>query len=165
MPKKVFPKHRGVVVAKARNGYGVFATRRFEKGETIFEITGPRIECNEDDDIDEITQSNAYRFDENYYINPVGTVADLTNHSCNPNAKIVKKDNELFIVAYKRIAPKKEICFDYSTILASDDVWTMKCNCGSRLCRGVVRRFRLLPKELRARYIREAVVPAYIREL
>ena len=165
MSKKVFPKQRGVVVAKARNGYGVFATRRFEKGETIFEITGPYVTCDEDEDLEDAVRANTYRFDENYYINPVGTVADRTNHSCNPNAKIVKKDNKLFVVAHKHIVPKKEICFDYSTILASDDVWTMKCNCGSRLCRDVVRRFRLLPKELRARYIREAIVPAYIRAL
>ncbi len=153
-----------LLVKQSRNGLGVFAMKDFAVGEVVLAITGMLITCYLDDDIDERTRDNAFRFDEEKYVSPDGD-AQFVNHSCEPNSKIVKKNNKLSIVAIRTIPKGGEIVFDYSTTLASNDIWTMKCNCGSGVCRGVVKRFTLLPKSIQERYIQENIVPKYITEL
>jgi len=152
-----------VAVRKARNGRGVFARRNFKKGETVFVVHGTLITCYEDDALDERTRDNTYRFNKDLYLSPAGTVGEYVNHSCEPNAKVVKRAGELSIVTLCPIAQGEEILFDYSTILASDDVWEMRCNCGTASCRGVVRQFRTLPKKLREAYLAAGAVPRHIR--
>ena len=87
------------------------------------------------------------------------------NHSCEPNAGIRKINNQLFLFAARAIAAGKEIVIDYSTILADDDIWTMRCNCGRRTCRKKIRRFGSLPLELKRRYLRDGLVPKHIAKL
>lgn len=151
-------------VKPSRNGSGVFAKKNFGPGDIVLPITGKLITCYLDDDIDERTRDNTFRFDEQRYVSPDGD-AQFVNHSCEPNTKIVKKNRKLFIVAIRTIIKGEEIVFDYSTTLASNDIWKMKCNCGSKICRGVVKRFILLPKALRERYVQEKTVPEYILKL
>lgn len=60
------------------------------------------------------------------------------NHSCEPNAGM-RKRSELF--ALRDILPGEEITFDYSTTVGPNvtaDMWTMKCNCGSEMCRKTI---------------------------
>ncbi len=156
---------KNLLLRKSRNGLGVFANKDFRKSSIITEVIGKMISCDEDDDTDEETRSNAYRFNSDLYISPEGETADFVNHSCNPNSKIVKKNKKLFIVAMRSIKKGEEILFDYSTIIASDDVWDMKCNCGESICRGVIKRFKNLPKKIKERYISEKIVPSYILRL
>jgi SET domain-containing protein len=111
------------------------------------------------------SKNNTYRFDSGRYISPKGRVGDFLNHSCYPNAKVTKRGEQLFIVAIASIKKDREVCIDYSTITASDDVWEMECNCGSRRCRGMVRMFKKLPRQLRELYIRMSIVPSYIIDL
>jgi uncharacterized protein len=151
-------------VMPSRNGLGVFARKNFIAEEVIMQITGKLITCYLDDDIDEKTRNNTFRFDEEKYLSPDGG-AQYVNHSCGPNSKIVKKNRKLFLVAIQAILNGEEIVFDYSTTLASNDIWSMKCNCGSDMCRGVVKRFSLLPKNLRERYIQDRIVPQFILKL
>lgn len=87
------------------------------------------------------------------------------NHSCEPNAGIRKINNQLFLFAATAIPTRKEIVIDYSTILADDDIWTMRCNCGHGTCRKKIRRFGSLPAELKQRYLRDGLVPKYIAKL
>lgn len=153
-----------LLVQPSRNGLGVFAQKEFGAGDVVMPITGKLITCYLDDDIDERTRDNAFRFDAERYVSPDGD-AQFVNHSCEPNTKIVKKNQKLFIVAIRTIQKGEEIVFDYSTTLASNDIWSMQCNCGNNICRGVVKRFSLLPKTLRERYIQDKIVPEYIVEL
>jgi hypothetical protein len=151
-----------VLITDTRNGKGIVAARNFSDGETVFEVTGPLLTCNEDEDIDEKTRSNTFRFDEDFYINPAGTVGDFQNHSCEPNAMVVKRDDRLFVVAGRQIKHGEEVLIDYSTIIGEDDSWEMLCNCGSRICRGVVKGFDSLPRKLQQLYFDRGMVPEYI---
>ncbi len=154
-----------ILVKESRNGSGVFTNRDFVADEAIFQITGPFMTCNEDDDISDEDRANTYRYDDDLYVSPKGTVGNFFNHSCNPNAKIVKEGKHLFVRAIKAIPEGREIFFDYSTLIASDDSWKMKCNCGSALCRKSIGKFKFLPKELREKYTAKKIVPNYILEI
>lgn len=123
---------------------------------------GKRIECNEDDELDDQTRSNTYRYDDELYLSPAGRIGDLLNHSCEPNAKVVKKGARLYIVAASSIRPGEEIAIDYSTILAADDSWEMQCNCGTRHCRKLIRMFDTLPTATKKNYLSRGMVPGYI---
>lgn len=153
---------KDVVIRKSRNGRGVFARREFLPGETVFRVMGKRITCNEDDEMDDRTRANTYRYDADTYISPAGRVGDLLNHSCAPNAKVVRDGAKLLIVAALRIPAGEEVAIDYSTILGADDVWEMRCNCGAKNCRGIIRSFNTLPPTLRKKYRALGMVPAYI---
>lgn len=152
-------------VKKARNGKGVFLKDTVKAGTVLFQIRGTFLTCFEDEEIDEEIRNNTFRFDENLFLSPEGEIANFVNHSCLPNAKVVKKDNALYMVSITAISKGEEVVFDYSTILARDDVWTMKCNCGSSQCRKNVRQFRKLPTSLQKRYIADGIVPQYITEI
>ncbi len=149
-------------VKKTRNGKGVFTLFDFKQDKKLFEVRGKFVECNEDDDMDETERSNAYRFDSDLFISPKDRLADMVNHSCIPNAKVVKEKNKLYIYSICAISKNAEVLFDYSTIIASDDIWTMKCNCGSDKCRKIIKNFSKLPKSIQAKYRTESIVPEFI---
>lgn len=151
-----------IEVRKTRNGLGIFAKSDFQSGDRIFEIKGIFIFGDEDEDIDEKTRDNAFRFDKEKYLSPAGEVGDFLNHSCDPNSAVVKKKNKLFIVAIKDIKGGAEIFIDYSTIIAQDDSWRMKCNCGSKNCRKMIKGFNSLPKNTKNKYLDLKMVPDYI---
>jgi SET domain-containing protein len=149
-------------IRKARNGRGIFAKRDFASGEVLFRVIGKLITCDEDDKVDDETRSNTYRYDEDLFLNPAGRLGDFLNHSCDPNAKIVKEGRKLLLVAARFIRKGEEVAMDYSTILAADDMWEMRCRCGARACRKTIRRFVDLPKKLRTAYRASGMVPRYI---
>lgn len=155
-------KSKTLSVRKSKNGMGLFANKDFKINEIITEIRGNLITCDVDDDLDDKTRSNAIRFDNEEFISPEGEIGEFVNHSCNPNSKIVKKNKKLFFVAICPILENAEIVFDYSTIVAKDDIWTMKCKCGEKNCRKIVKKFNSLPKKLKNEYIESSVVPKYI---
>lgn len=162
MPKLTAKESKTLEVKKSRNGRGVFAKKDFKPGQTLFEITGNKVTCDEDEPMDEVERANTYRFSKNYFISPKGRLGDMLNHSCVPNAKVIKKEGKVYIVSLLPIATGKEVFIDYSTILASDDSWTMECNCGANECRKVIKQFSKLPKRLQVLYRSQRVVPGYI---
>jgi hypothetical protein len=151
-----------LVVTTARNGQGIYAARDFVADEVLYEITGTFISGDVDEEIDEAIRDNSFRYSDNLYLSPAGTIGDFQNHSCEPNAKVLKQGDALVVAAISSIQKGGEILIDYSTITGADDVWEMACNCGSASCRGVVRNFDALPHELRARYQSRGIVPDYI---
>lgn len=158
-------RHMSVSVKKSVNGRGIFAERDFEPEETIFEVTGPLVTGDEDDEMDDTTRSNTFRYDADHYISPAGTIGDFQNHSCEPNAKVVKIGKRLFVAAAEPIRKGDEVLIDYSTIIARDDVWVMDCLCGSGVCRGTIASFDSLPKALQNTYKKSGMVPRYILEI
>ncbi|HQT82712.1 MAG TPA: SET domain-containing protein-lysine N-methyltransferase [Candidatus Paceibacterota bacterium] len=153
---------RDFAVKKSRNGRGIFAKRDFAAGETLFRVMGTLITCDEDDAVDDTTRANTYRYDEDRFLSPAGRLGDFLNHSCAPNAKIVKEGRTLLLAAARPVRKGDEVVLDYSTILAADDVWEMRCTCGARACRKTVRRFTDLPRALRDAYRASGMVPRYI---
>jgi SET domain-containing protein len=157
-------ERRRLEIKEARNGRGIFLKSSLTPEKIIFEVTGEFITCNEDDEVDDETRSNAFPFDEERYISPKGRIGDFLNHSCDPNAKLVKKREKLYVMSLRTVAAGKEVFIDYSTILANNDIWKMKCNCGSEKCRRVVKRFSSLPEKIKRSYLRRDMVPNYILE-
>jgi hypothetical protein len=153
---------RGVTVAQARNGHGLFATRRYRRGQRILDVRGRiynhRVLWKRGGRF----ADNCYRFGPETYLDPGDGIARYANHSCAPNAAVGKERNRLFLFAAATIEPGDEIVFDYSTTLGDDDIWTMRCNCGAPVCRGRIKRFGTLPAPLRARYLDEGLVPGFI---
>ena len=157
-----FKNNRKLDIKKSRNGSGLFSKVNFKKDDVVLEVVGKFITGDVDEYIDDEIRSNAYRFSRELYISPSGELADLINHSCKPNSKVVKKNKKLFIEAIGNINKGDEIVLDYSTIIASDDIWKMKCNCGEDVCRKNIGKFKSLPKKLKDLYISEGIVPSYI---
>jgi SET domain len=153
---------RKFMITKSRNGKGIFAKKDFRPNIVLFEVRGVFVTGDEDEEMSEEVRSNTYRYDKNYYISPAGKIGDMLNHSCEPNAKVIKKDKKLFIVSIDALSKGSEVLIDYSTIIAADDTWTMSCNCGAQTCRKVVKQFKKLPKKLQQKYVSERVVPRYI---
>lgn len=59
--------------------------------------------------------------------------ADFINHSCNPNCGIKGKNQ---IVAIRDVQPGEELTYDYAMSDSYD--YQLKCNCGSKNCRGMI---------------------------
>lgn len=78
-------------IQKSRNGKGVFANKPFRKNAVLFPILGKVIHHSEISRKRGVFQNNAFCFSELYYLSPTGHLGDYLNHSCQPNAKIIKK--------------------------------------------------------------------------
>lgn len=152
-------------VRTVRNGKGIVALKAFARGATICEIRGrvvtgatvwrywgrePRL------------AENCFRYDADHYINPEGEIGAYANHSCNPNAGVIKSGRRLLLKAIRKIAAGDEITHDYATLLGADDIWEMHCNCGESGCRKVVSNYRALPATVLRRYRRLGIIPRFI---
>ena len=152
-----------VKVKPARIGMGLFAARSFDAGDDILHIAG-RVVRHEVlwKRRGSTFSANCLRFGPETYLDPGDGPGRYINHSCEPNAAIRKVANRLFVFATRRIARGAEVTFDYSTTIGDDDIWTMRCRCGTPRCRGTVRSFGALPADLRERYLTRGMVPGYI---
>jgi SET domain-containing protein len=151
-----------VVVKKSRIGKGLFATRRFTRGEMVLPIIGRIVHWKELYRRGGTFQNNTFRFDAEHYLSPRGEIGEFINHSCEPSARVTKRKDRLYLVAISTIRPGEEIFFDYSTNLAADDIWTMKCRCGALSCRKIIRAYTKLPSKLRQYYLKRGIIPRYI---
>lgn len=151
-----------VVIRRARNGEGLFATRAYQTNQTIIQIVGRRVDAQILWDLGGQFADNCFRYGPETYLDPGDGPGRYLNHSCEPNAGIRKTNHRLFLFAASPIRAGREILIDYSTILGDDDIWTMRCNCGRRACRGRIRRFGSLPSTLQQRYLQANLVPRYV---
>ena len=144
-------------------GKGIFAKRNIKKGETIVVAKGKVYTIqNYKKDV------KKYRLDEDHLLQIdfdkfiLGkNIARFTNHSCSPNARI--KDRVKF-VALRNIKKDEEITLDYDTFEYGSG-WTMKCKCGSKNCRKIVKGFRFLPEKLKKKYIKTGMVSDYLLKI
>jgi hypothetical protein len=156
------------VIVKAstvlKNQLGVFAQKRFKQGEIIFSVKGPVLttptrysfSLDLDKHIDPVQENG--QFDFGHYL----------NHSCDPNSFIRIVDDRtssyIDIVARRDIAESEELNFDYAS-LEYDTIAQAPCECRTLLCRGKIHGFRHLSQEIRERYEREGMVPAYLLKM
>ena len=156
---------KSLTVGPVRNGHGIVAAQPFRQGMVIVEIKGKIVTADEVWrywEIDSRLGENCFRYDEDHYLDPNGEIGQYANHSCNPNAGIVKQGRRLILRAIAPIAAGEEVTHDYSTLLGADDVWTMRCNCGVSNCRRVVRNIGKLPAATVRNYQRLGIVPDFI---
>jgi len=129
-----------------KKGKGVFAVGRLEPGELVWDYSGD--ERNIHDIAPELWQY-CFQVDYDTYVVPErGSVGWYLNHSCEPNCVIMRRTR---VLTLRRIEPGEELTFDYSTNVGWDG-FAMKCDCGAKSCRKVVRSYSKLPAELKGRY-------------
>ena len=159
------PLRKTLAVRTVRNGQGIVALKAFAPGATICRIKG-RVVTGEQVwrywDTDPRRGENCFRYDADHYLDPEGEIGAYANHSCNPNAGIVKAGCRLLLKAIRPIAAGDEVTHDYSTLLGADDVWKMTCNCGEAGCRKVVKNVKALPAAVVRRYRRLGIIPEFI---
>lgn len=95
-----------VLLVDGRKGVGLFASRKFAAGESL------------------------YRFD---YWSEEQMPMHATNHSCEPNASF---DEGGMLVAVRDIEPGEEITFDYRAHPIPASPWNFQCYCGAEACAG-----------------------------
>lgn len=151
-------------------GNGVFANEEIQKGQTIYFLNGEL--CSLDEVIKRVNEgkeepSDPLEVDDDEYLD-LDEVSRTFNHSCNPNS-FIRGKNEL--VAMQDIKKGEEITYDYSTTMndneekivsAGRELWTCKCNCGSKNCRGIIDQFKTLPKEIKQFYINNKFMPEFM---
>lgn len=159
------PHPQGLTVKPVRNGLGIVATKAYASNALICEIKGKIVSAHtlwRYWETDPRLAENCFRYSAERYLDPQGEIGQYANHSCDPNAGIVKQGRRLLLKAIAPIARGDEVTHDYATLLGADDVWTMRCNCGAVQCRRVVRNFTRLPAAVREKYRRLGCVPAFI---
>lgn len=139
---------QNVIVKKvSKKNRGVFATKNFKKGEIILTIKGKMISKSK------LFASSGYLNDhsgtigKNLYL-IFGYPEKYINHSCSPNVYEYKRK----VITMRGVKKREELAFDY-TICSIDD-WRMKCYCGSKNCRKIVRgNFFKLSEKLQIKYL------------
>ena len=151
-------------------GNGVFALKKIAKDQTICFLTGEL--CSLDEIIKRCNEgkeepSDPLGVEDEKYLD-LEEVSRTFNHSCNPNS-FIRGKNEL--VALKDIKIGGEITYDYSTTMndneekikkAGRELWTCKCHCGVKNCRGIIDQFKTLPKEKQNFYICNKFLPDFM---
>jgi len=127
-------------------GKGVYAERRIEPGELVWEYAGAEKWIKE---IPPELWQYCFQVDYDRYVVPErGSAGWFLNHSCEPNCVIMGRTK---IFALRRIEPGEEVTFDYSTNVGWEG-FSMECKCGKKTCRKIVRSYGFLSDELKGRY-------------
>jgi uncharacterized protein len=132
-----------VTIQETAKGQGVFATKKFAKGETV--VVGIIIE--------EVPEPTIYSFqmDFNFHVN-LNEPAVVINHSCNPNTGVRNNQFKGYdFVALSDIEVGEEITWDYETT-EYEPIAAFSCLCGSLSCRGKILGFKFREQILRDRY-------------
>ena len=144
MNKLWFKKKSGV------HGSGLFASQNIKKGLKIIEYVGDKVTKKEGDRRADIQLNKAkrninngmvYIFELNKRYDIDGSVkynhARLINHSCSPNCEVVIDNNEIWILAIKKIKKNAELSYNYGYAYDEDYVDHI-CKCGSSKCVGYI---------------------------
>ncbi len=152
------------VIQPAINWLWVFSTENIPSWSLLFPLSWNivTIEMLEDEWVFTQKSANAYRFDIDTYLCCNDQFGNFINHSCNPNACILKICDTLVVYACRYIYKNDEIVIDYSTTMARDDWWGMVCNCRESVCRWYIWNILTLDQILRDNYNYLWMFPPYI---
>ena len=128
--------HPGVSVRKAPYGKGLYATRRFRKGQQIGEISG------------RIIHDPDYGSDYCIEMGPGGSMEPFApwrylNHACEPNCQLFSlhedddcppEDRTIVLEAIRNVQPDAQLTIDYEWSAEN----AIRCGCGGPNCRGWV---------------------------
>ena len=140
-------------------GKGLFTKNDIKKGEIITilrgkVLTGIKYEYDFTEDAKKWIQIDKL----NWLKSRAGS---FLNHSCNPNASISGRK----IVALRNIKKDEEITYDYDTRDWDEWGWQLKCKCGSKNCRKIIRGYKHLPQKLKNKYIKLDLIPDFLIRL
>jgi D-alanine-D-alanine ligase len=135
--KKYFLKGNSI------SGYGIYANKSLEKGETIFSKEGKshRLISKKfvDENWDEEEKNNfrkyAWPVSPDIYVlwdeNPMEWAPQ--NHSCDPNTRF----EGLNVVACRNIKKDEELTLNYNEFL-NNEMESFVCNCGAENCQKII---------------------------
>ena len=152
------PDHADVLIGPCSLGKGLFAARAFAAGELILRFRGSLIDFRTVLSRGE-AQANPLQIGLDRYID-LEAPGVFANHSCDPNAGI---RNDVELIALQGITSGEEIRYDYSTTMWEDH-WTMRCDCRTSCCRGVIADFHTLPQMQQRSYLHRGIVQRFIAE-
>jgi len=118
---------------------GLFASQDINEGRLIIEYVGERISKNEaekrelkndEDGVTYIFYLNDDCFIDGKY---GGNESIYVNHSCDPNCKVVRRNDRIYFYSKRYINKGEELTVDYSY---DKDSKKEICRCGSPKCRG-----------------------------
>lgn len=121
---------------------GLFAKKFIKKGTRVIEYTGEKITSKEADRREELNDKIGITYifilNSRYCIDGAvdGNDSIYINHSCNPNLKVVIKNNHIYLYAIKNIKKDEELSYDYAFDYDPDNL--VICHCASPNCRGFI---------------------------
>jgi hypothetical protein len=150
-----------LTVKKSATGKGVFAGAPIAKGTLIMKMEGVRLRSPE---VERAIAEKKIRPDDPFQVGEelfivLDRLPYLFNHSCEPNAGFRSGTR---LVALRDIKKGEEIRYDYSAVVCTHCQWSMRCRCGSTLCRKVVGNISSLPVAVCMRYKKEKLLPRFI---
>lgn len=148
------------IVNNSPFGRGIVAIQNIFEGEIICKVTGPRVNLKQFFEKYEINNCNVFQIGEDEFIDVIEPYL-FFNHSCEPNAGIRNKG---VIFALRTIKKGEEIFFDYSTI-TDDVIWSMECNCKSKICRGIIGDFQTIPHARKQFYLKKGAISSHIKSV
>ena len=134
------------VTETGKTGKGLFTNKAIKKGNIALIMRGE-------------TKKRFYknRHEASAEPNMMGIGKNL-NHSCDPNTGI---KGRVTFIALRDIKPGEELTFDYS--ISEDSEWEMRCKCGAKNCRGIIKGVRLLPEKNFKRLL--PYIPKYFQKI
>ena len=140
------------------NGMGIRVGENVKKGEFIFRFKGtPKFKINKSKE-DALSNPDWVGVEKNKWIDPAKPYKFI-NHSCEPNTGIKGK---ITLMALKSIQAGDELTIDYSTI-EGDPLWEMRCSCGEKNCRKIIRSIHSIPEKQFEKYL--PYVSTYFKNL
>jgi SET domain-containing protein len=126
-------------VGRSATGLGLFAFKALKRGVTVATYRGRRISTEEAGRREARGARYMFELNRRWTIDgsPRWNKARYINHACRPNAKSVKRNGGIVIVALRRIEPGEEITYDYGQDYL-DLFFKQGCRCAS--CRAKPKR-------------------------
>lgn len=136
------------VIAKSGiHGKGIILTKDVKKDETIFIFRGKKVEYTGGA---WFYMPNALQIGYVKWIVPdKKSVGTYLNHCCSPSAGVKGKNK---IVAMRPLRKGEEITIDYA-LSETYPLWHMKCKCGAKNCRKIVKPYQDMPAWRMKKYV------------
>ncbi len=149
------------MIKDGKYGKGIFTRKSLKMNTKILDFCGPILKRSDlPENIINPIDDRYIQIDKELFIGPSGKIDDLINHSCEPNCAVLIKDKMAELFSIKNIKAGEEITYDYS-LQMYNETWTMKCMCGSKKCRGIIKECKYLPLLLKKYYLKLGYIPKY----
>ena len=145
------------ITQETPKGKGVFTSAPIRAREFLFSYRGSGPLLTYQEAKDPSREAYCLQIGHDKYIWTTQSPQCYVNHSCEPNTGL-RNVTELY--ALRDIKTGEEVTCDYSATMDEDD-WEMDCLCGTPTCRGRIRDFKYLSRELQQRYIQLGIVAAF----
>ena len=147
--------HPDVIVKKSKiAGRGLFAKRKISRGTILWRLKDFR--AYDKKDLKKFSKKYADMIKKFAYEDWDGKLiycidkAKFWNHSCNPNSAPLNEETD---IAVMNIQKGEELTYDYAVLLKDFEA-PVRCKCGEKNCRHIVKRLKRNSKIVKALYAR-----------